>query len=727
MADIKEISIGSTVYDIKDDNARSRLTTLESNALQSSDVVNDVVSTDTDKPLSANMGKELQDEINNLKARGRFLTLWNCATGLASTNPPSSPYTYKAGDYFIVGTIASGSASNYKPNGSSYTTGTASTTVETASVSVDDVYYYDGTAWKLQINTQKTVSFSSIAGQPSDNTNLATALNGKVNTNTAITGDTKCKITYDSKGLVTSGADLQASDIPNLTLSKITDVTATATELNYVDGVTSSIQTQLNGKQDTLPTLQSGKFLTNNGTTLSWDDVTINDATLTITQGGVTKGTFTANADSNVTINLEGNNTSYTSTCPAITISDGLATWVVAHNLDTNNVIANLYDVSSGKEISKGVTIVDENTISVTFKSSSNISSGDYKIVVLAGGSTNILSRNIGEIVASTLPLTDSWLHLLDGSLLSGNGIYGSFVDYIANLYEDNTNANYFTTEELWQQSISTYGSCGKFVYNSINNTVRLPKITGFTEGTITPTELGNLTQAGLPNITGKFSSMSFGKRSESNTYTTNDVYAEGSFYSHVAHDNRVSPSTTNNKTWGINAGLSIDASRSSSTYGRSSTVQPQSIKVFYYIVVSNSTKTEIEVDIDEIATDLNSKADTDLSNLNNTGKGIVSNYAMPSSTYDSLTLGSSGTSYTAPADGWFTVAKATTAENEYIVMINTSNNVSMYTDSGGNLHWVRAFVPASKGDQVTVEYYAGGATQYFRFVYANGSRHEAS
>ena len=34
--------------------------------------------------------------------------------------------------------------------------------------------------------------------------------------NASITGATKCKITYDSKGLVTAGADLSASDIPDL-------------------------------------------------------------------------------------------------------------------------------------------------------------------------------------------------------------------------------------------------------------------------------------------------------------------------------------------------------------------------------------------------------------------------------------------------------------------------------------------------------------------------------
>ena len=159
---------------------------------------------------------ELQDQIDNLKARGRFLALWNCATGLAESNPPSGTYTYQSGDYFIVGVVASGSGTNYRPNGSTYTTGVPSTTVETEVVDIDDVYYYDGNVWRLQVNTQKTISFVNIAGSPYDNTNLANALNNKVTGNTAITGETKCKITYDSKGLVTAGSDLQVSDIPDL-------------------------------------------------------------------------------------------------------------------------------------------------------------------------------------------------------------------------------------------------------------------------------------------------------------------------------------------------------------------------------------------------------------------------------------------------------------------------------------------------------------------------------
>ena len=45
-----------------------------------------------------------------------------------------------------------------------------------------------------------------------------------------------------------------------------------ATELGYVDGVTSAIQTQINAKEATLPsqTGNSGKYLTTDGTSKSW-------------------------------------------------------------------------------------------------------------------------------------------------------------------------------------------------------------------------------------------------------------------------------------------------------------------------------------------------------------------------------------------------------------------------------------------------------------------------
>ena len=105
---------------------------------------------------------------------GRYLSGWNCATGLASTNPPTSPYQYKTGDYFVVSAVATGGASNYKPNGSSYTTGVASTTVESATVAVNDTYLYDGTNWTL-LKTGSAVT--SVNGQTGDVTVQATLVN----------------------------------------------------------------------------------------------------------------------------------------------------------------------------------------------------------------------------------------------------------------------------------------------------------------------------------------------------------------------------------------------------------------------------------------------------------------------------------------------------------------------------------------------------------------------
>jgi hypothetical protein len=53
-------------------------------------------------------------------------------------------------------------------------------------------------------------------------------LNGKVSINTAITGATKTKITYDSKGLVTSGADATTDDIADSTNKRyVTDANLT--------------------------------------------------------------------------------------------------------------------------------------------------------------------------------------------------------------------------------------------------------------------------------------------------------------------------------------------------------------------------------------------------------------------------------------------------------------------------------------------------------------------
>lgn len=86
-----------------------------------------------------------------------------------------------------------------------------------------------------------------------------TALDTKVDENAPITGATKTKITYDAKGLVTSGADATTADIADSTNKRyVTD--AELTDIGYLNGVASSVQNQLNAKVNlnTLITPASG-------------------------------------------------------------------------------------------------------------------------------------------------------------------------------------------------------------------------------------------------------------------------------------------------------------------------------------------------------------------------------------------------------------------------------------------------------------------------------------
>ena len=77
----------------------------------------------------------------------------------------------------------------------------------------------------IYINNDGGNTYLSGSKTYSDGTYLYSNSTKVVESNTAITGATKCKITYDSKGLVTAGANLAASDIPNLAASKITSGT----------------------------------------------------------------------------------------------------------------------------------------------------------------------------------------------------------------------------------------------------------------------------------------------------------------------------------------------------------------------------------------------------------------------------------------------------------------------------------------------------------------------
>lgn len=245
-------------------------------------------------------------------SRGRFLALWNCATGLSESNPPYSPYEYKTGDYFIVGTVSIATpAVNYKPDGTSYIIGTPSTTVETNEVAVDDTYFFDGTTWKLQSNSNKTVTFSNIAGDIYDNASATTALNAKQNT---LVSGTNIK-TINSTSLLGSG---------NISITGLPTQTGQSGKYLTTDGSTASWATV-----DALPTQtgNSGKLLTTNGTSASWTEIkTINSGSL-VGSGNIDVLVNEATATNALGVGYTTINTTYNDS-----INIGNASQVLANN-----------------------------------------------------------------------------------------------------------------------------------------------------------------------------------------------------------------------------------------------------------------------------------------------------------------------------------------------------------------------------------------------------------
>jgi hypothetical protein len=108
------------------------------------------------------------------------------------------------------------------------------------------------------IAISSAVAWGGVTGTLSNQTDLQTALDGKVDENTAITGATKTKITYDSKGLVTAGADATTADIADSTNKRyVTDaqlvVVGNTSGTNTGDNAVNSLYSGLAAsKQDTL-------------------------------------------------------------------------------------------------------------------------------------------------------------------------------------------------------------------------------------------------------------------------------------------------------------------------------------------------------------------------------------------------------------------------------------------------------------------------------------------
>lgn len=385
-------------------------------------------------------------------------------------------------------------------------------------------------------------------------------------------------------------------------------------------------------------------------------------------------------------------------------LQQGVPEWLSTQTYYKNNYVVD----SDGK---LRVSVIDNNT----GNDPSLDNGGQYW--GFGGGSGS--GKSVGEVFwsqSSSAADNPGALPLFTGeTIASADTVYPDFYAWV------NSHADLQISAADYATAISTYGECPKYVIDTVNKTITLPLLKNYIKNANTTDKITQSAD-GLPNITGNFYVADV-VQDYGNTLTGASKHS-GAFYGFSADggvDGR-------NWTPGYGGRWNFDASRSSSKYGASNEVTPAHTTLYPWVCAYNAAVQASVAQAAEFQNALSGKADVSLANLTDAGKIVAAKMSMPSDTYDDLTLGATGASYLAPADGYFFLHKSCgTISSAYLAGYNQGSGD--YYD----IKWGPSFaaddlsltIPAKKGDSVVLYYSANGVTKFFRFIYAEGSKSE--
>lgn len=107
--------------------------------------------------------------------------------------------------------------------------------------------------------------------------------------------------------------------------------------------------------------------------------------------------------------------------------------------------------------------------------------------------------------------------------------------------------------------------------------------------------------------------------------------------------------------------------------------------------------------------------------------KQFATSASLPSHDYVELTIGAPGSTYTAPANGWYELSGIPThSTNNNIVLLNTNTKVATQVQGITTGYAVAQFIPCTKGNIIEVNYTNYSFTakgRGLRFIYAQGSQ----
>jgi hypothetical protein len=311
--------------------------------------------------------------------------------------------------------------------------------------------------WMIIEDTSVGETKKAAPGQLPISTATQAALDTKVDENAPIAAATKAKITYDAKGLVTAGADLSASDMPTgINAANISSGLISNAEFDYLNGLSDNIQTQLNGKQQSLT-------LTTTGTSGA---ATLVGGTLNIPQysGGGASGVSQIVAGTNVTISPVGGTGVVTINATGGggggggTVTNVSALTLGTSGTDLSSTVANstttpviTLNVPNASASNRGAltstdwstfngkqdTLVSATNIK-TINSTSVLGSGDIAVQATLVSGTNIKTINSTSLLGSGDIAISASPSGVAGAIQFSDG--SAFASDAANLFWDDTN-----------------------------------------------------------------------------------------------------------------------------------------------------------------------------------------------------------------------------------------------------------------------------------------------
>jgi len=307
----------------------------------------------------------------------------------------------------------------------------------------------------------------------------------------------------------------------------------------------------------------------------------------------------------------------------------------------------------------------------------------------------------------STKPATTEWVRENAPSVPVGTIIWSAAASVPAGYLLCNGSAvGRATYPELFAAIGTTFGS------GDGSTTFNLPNlIDKFIEGGNTA---GTEYQAGLPNITGTVSIHGYGISGGSGSFS-------------VRNSGTTVPTHTYSATGYTYADL--NASRSSSIYGASTTVQPPAVTALPCIKAFSSVVGDATVVAGQLVNEIQSKVSLDGSNTSSIGSTLstyMAHAAMPSEQYESLTCPATGGTVQAPADGWiYFKNNATSGDNGNKSITLTNNDTgfavrSLVYATGSNVD-MKIYLPVRKSEVVKVDYNVSGNAVLI-FYYADGT-----